>query len=185
MAYVGDLDNKAESVKENATKEKLYSLITNLQSLKITKSLVVSKIKPIEEEIITTIHTDSFQDYVDGAFKGLSIKIEDYISYISDNLTHSELEANTLSRFIIELLDKIDKIYSDLESYEVKEEFKEIRKEVNKMEDLDLPTEEEEEIDDFQKNAFTCSHCKSSFSKWEDGGCKRCGGNIVQVRYLN
>lgn len=185
MAYIDSLSIKAESIKENTTKEKLYSLIANLQSLKTTKSLVVGKIKPIEEEIKNTINDNTFKDYVDDAFHGVSKDIKNYMSYISDNLTHSELEANILSDFIIELLDKIEKIYSDLESYEIKEEIKEGKKETKESVDLDLPMEEEEETDDFTKNAFVCTHCKSATDKWEDGGCKKCGGNIVQVRYLN
>src|SRR3990167_8496383 len=185
MAYVKELSDKAESIQENTTKEKLYSLIITLQSLKVTKGLVVEKIKPIQEEITSTISEDGFQDYVDGSFKGISIKIKDYISYISDNLTHSELEANILSNFIMGLLDKIDKIYSDLEAYEVKEDISEGKKEVEKSEDLNLPTEEEEEIDDFQKNAFTCLKCESTTNESTIGGCKKCGGNIFQATYLN
>ena len=185
MAYVKELSDKAESIQENTTKEKLYSLIITLQSLKVTKGLVVEKIKPIQEEITSTISEDGFQDYVDGSFKGISIKIKDYISYISDNLTHSELEANILSNFIMGLLDKIDKIYSDLEAYEVKEDISEGKKEVEKSEDLNLPTEEEEEIDDFQKNAFTCLKCESPTNESTIGGCKKCGGNIFQATYLN
>lgn len=183
MGYVEMFGNRIEKIRDEETREKINSLYIHLSSLKLTNSLIIQKIEPVRTEIIDSIKQDDFKNMVDPAFDGLSIKINNYLSYISDNLTHAQLCENILSEFIIELVEKIDDLKSKLEESSFKEESTEP---IKTKEEVEIPDiEEDEEEEDFKRYLYRCINCNLESDKSNQGGCNKCGGEIFQVNYLN
>ncbi len=134
MDCLDDLHKIENKIREVDTKTTFNKMLSSVDNLRTTMTLIISQLNPLEADIKESIKDEQFIQKVDVAYNGLSIKINFQLQQ-SFNLTYSySLLVNEFAKCIKALIKIIDDLYSEKED--------KVSREINPLEEVEQQVQE-------------------------------------------
>jgi hypothetical protein len=115
MEYVEALEELERKCTNVEVRRELKFLLSNLSTLMLSQSLNYNRQQPLQERLTKeVVNNEDFADF------NFVTYIEQYFGLIFDFIAHSTRETQLLSQCIINLVEKMNEMQSDLEAYQLK-----------------------------------------------------------------